>query len=427
MDKQRISLDEYRSLVGDSIIDELYSLAQRLHDKRVVFINSTKKGGGVATLLQSIVPYFEDLGIHTEWYDLRGEDSFFTVTKSFHNALQGESHKALTQAIADYEAFFETSFADLNPHIVKRLSQCSSSDIIVIHDPQPLALINQRNLSDESTWIWRCHIDLSSPQEELWKYVQPLIASYDAAIVSKDEFKHGMNIDWHIIPPSIDAFISKNTEVSEKTAERVFDLTGVPRDKPVISQISRLDKWKDPVGVIEVFKRVRKEHDCSLVLVYNGARDDPEGEMMLKRVKRAREGPFEDDIHLVWGDDQDVVKTFQAYSRVVLQKSLKEGFALTVSEAMWKQTPVIGSKVGGIPLQIKHGESGYLVDSYERSDQHSSAQERHYETTARYVLDLITHPEKANLFGRSARERVRENFLVTRHIKQYLELFCSLV
>ncbi|MFP4112711.1 MAG: glycosyltransferase [Candidatus Woesearchaeota archaeon] len=391
-------------------------------------VNSTKVGGGVAVLLQSIVPYLNQLGVRTEWLVLEGDTDFFSVTKSFHNALQGEVMADILEQIKGYDVFYNERFDSLNVHLNDHFSNLSGSDIVVIHDPQPLKLIAKRK-DDGSKWIWRTHIDTSNPDDELWDFVFKYAMKFDAAIASKRDFTRGRGLNWVTIPPSIDPLASKNRLMEKEEVKKILSEFNIPLDKPLITQVSRLDKWKDPLGVIQAFDLLRDKYniDCSLALVYNGATDDPEGGMMLQLVQEQKENSsYKNDIHLIWGDNQDVVNAFQTGSDLVMQKSLREGFALTVSEALWKATPVIGTKVGGIPLQIKHGHNGFLVDACALDETDQTKKRHHLEQVAYYMYEIISDPARAKEMGKNAHEFVRENFLVSRHIKDYLILFNNL-
>ncbi len=418
-----VKLEDYAKVVGNEEIENLKRIAKESNAKRVFMVNSTKDGGGVAVLLSSIIPLLNNLGIETHWLDIKGDSEFFEATKSFHNAMQGEDIEDITERIQAYKDFYSNRFWSYNQHLIDMIENLGEGDIIVIHDPQPLLLIEMKKES-KSKWIWRSHIDTSKPNEELWGFVSNLAKKYDARIVSKEEFKHG-DMDWVVIPPSIDPLAKKNISMDIDEMKDILEKFKISADKPIISQISRLDKWKDPVGVIDVFRKVRAEQDCSLVLVYDGASDDPEGDMMHQMVMENIEGPYSDDIHLVRGDMEDVVNTFQSMASVVLQKSLKEGFALTVSEALWKATPVVASEVGGIPLQVINGNNGYLVKPYNLNEK-SDERRNHIEETANSVLNIIKNKEKNKEMGLAAKEHVRNNFLVTRHVKDYLNLFTEL-
>lgn len=419
---------DYQCIVGEEEINELRRLSERLKDKRIVMINSTNKGGGVAEILLSLVPLFNRLGIKTEWLVLNGAKEFFDATKCFHNALQGEPNKNIKDSIVCYQNFYDTELKKLNQHIIDCLENASEDDIFVIHDPQPLGLIKYKK-NNGLKLIWRKHIDTSNPHEELWKYIYSMASCYDKIIVSKSDYIRGDSSKYVIIPPSIDPFTDKNKELSEEEIKQILEKYNVPIDKPIITQVSRLDKWKDPVGVMNVFREVKKKVDCRLVLIYSEAKDDPEGEMMYKIVKSEYE-KNEEDIILLGKNDPLLVNAMQRVSDVVLQKSLKEGFALTVSEALWKGTPVVASRVGGIPLQIHHGKNGYLINGYgiDSGGTPINPEERklHIKKTAECVVDLLSDPVKRKRMGKHGKEHIRKNFLITRHAKDYLNLFNSL-
>jgi trehalose synthase len=279
--------------------------------------------------------------------------------------------------------------------------------------------------------VWRCHIDIGKPNKAVWDYVHKMAAQYDKGIVSASHFKQGNGISWEIIPPAIDPLTEKNRELDEHEIKAILKKHNIPSDKPFITQVSRFDPWKDPKGVIAAFREARKTVDCNLVFVYNGASDDPQGDIIRQQVLDAIDkGAYKDDIYTVRGDDPKVVNAFQRASAVVLQKSIKEGFALTVSEALWKGTPVIATDVGGIPLQVKHGENGYLARSY-RIDQYGqpendSERQAHIKEVAQYICELVSHPRKAKTMGKAGKEHVRKNFLITRLMRDYLRLLRSL-
>lgn len=414
-------LEDYETVVGSEDIKELIDYAKSANTKRVFMINSTKNGGGVAVLLNSIVPIMNNLGIETFWLELKADTSFFETTKAFHNGLQGEKMPSAYEKIDNYTSFYEDDLEKYNQHILEYLDDLGEGDIVVIHDPQPLGLIKYRK-NDGSRWIWRCHIDTSDPDKELWDFVHSMAKRYDARIVSKEDFSHG-DLEWVVIPPSIDPLITKNKQLEEDVLRKIVSSYDVPLDRPIISQISRFDKWKDPVGVIEAFRMARTEVDCSLVLVFDGASDDPEGDMMYKLVTDSiADGEYSDDIYLVRGDKEETVNAFQTISSIVLQKSLREGFALTVSEALWKATPVIATRIGGIPLQVIDDFDGYLVEPYSYGI-HDSQRDEHIRTTAESIVKILGDEEKAKVMSENAKQHVKDNFLVTRHVKDYLELF----
>lgn len=391
-------LREYSQFVDKSEIDELYLLAEGLRDKKILNINSTAVGGGVAEILFRMIPLLKQLGINALWSVIKGDDKFFNITKKFHNALHGVP---ISVTDDEYDYFIEinrknTSLINLD------------SDINFIHDPQPVALIEKRK-EFNARWLWRCHIDFTTPQLDVIKFIQRYVEEYDAAVFSAPSFARGMNKKEFLISPSIDPLSDKNKELPQKTIDEVFNRFGIDRERPVITQISRFDYLKDPIGVIKAYRIVKKEFDVQLVLAGGGATDDPEGEKVISEVKEAAAG--DRDIHILLlpaGSDIEI-NALQRGSTIVLQKSLREGFGLTVAEALWKAKPVIASAVGGIPLQIKHKFSGILTHSIEG--------------TAYYIKKLLINPEYMQFLGRNGREHIRENFLITRHLRDYLLAF----
>jgi len=391
----RKTLENYRNIIGDEAVDSIYAAAAPLSEKHVVHINSAYYGGGVAAMLNSLVFLMNDVGIYTGWRLMKGSDDFFDVTKSFHNSLQGEN---ILLSKFKKRVYLENneSFSRFN-HL--------NHDCVIVHDPQPLAMINF--YKKKQPWIWRCHIDLSNPNRELWDYLNQFIVKYDGVIVSSNKFRQNLPNPQHIIHPSIDPLDDKNKDLSDHKVNLILKKNGIDvGGKPIISQISRFDKWKDPIGVMKAFKIVRKKVDCRLVLLGSGAMDDPEGAMMHeKAVRYAAENP---DITLIMKKSEKLVNALQRASAVVLQKSLKEGFGLTVSEAMWKEKPVVAANVGGIPLQIKDGESGFLINNIKEC--------------ADRTIRLLENEKLAQEIGRNAKERVREKFLITRHLMDYIDL-----
>lgn len=423
-------MHRYAPYLEEQALASITRLAEPLAGRRLIMINSTKRGGGVAELLESMVGLFGSLGLECEWLDLRGDDAFFAATKTFHNAMQGEPQRSIDEQIRSYETFYHERFAALNTQILERLSRLDEQDVVVIHDPQPLALIRYRNEADGSRWIWRCHIDTTAPEPTLREFVTEQLRRYDAAIASREEFTFTDTLPWTIIPPSIDPITEKNRDLSAEEVERLLAANNVPLDKPLLTQVSRLDKWKDPIGVIEAFRKARARIDCRLALIYNGATDDPEGAMMHERVSEALQGAYRDDILLLRGDDPLFVNAMQRASLAVVQKSLREGFGLTVSEALWKGTPVIATRAGGIPLQITHAQHGYLVDAHEIDAEGEPAcpiqRAAHIDAVAEHMIDLLANAHRARAMGAQARNHVRRNFLITRHIADYLQLIAAL-
>jgi len=392
-------IDDYLPIVGQSVINEIHKFADRLKDEHIVMVNSTPSGGGVAEILNNLVILLNNLGVKTGWRILKGQENFFQVTKDFHNALQGGDFTANKRLLNLYE---QTNY---NNAVMNHLD---NHDLVVIHDPQPLPLI--RYYKKRIPWIWRFHPDLTDPNNNLLKYLKPFIEQYDAMIVSTEEYKKpSLDIQQLIMHPSIDPLSDKNMDLDRNKTDLILKRQGVTRQKPIISQISRFDKWKDPVGVIQAFEQVRKKVDCQLVLMGNMASDDPEGPIIYKEVMKRANGDPDIKILLNCADNDRTVNALQRASDVVIQKSLREGFALTVSEALWKETPVVATEVGGIPLQVRHNKTGLLVHDIDE--------------TAKACLKILKDNKLKKKLGKQGKEHVRENFLITRHVLDYLKLF----
>jgi len=393
-------LDAYAPFVGRATIEEIRLLGDRLRGRRVQHVNSTAVGGGVAEILNRLVPLLLELGINTRWDVIRGGDEFYAVTKSIHNALHGQPITLSEHDIAVYRETTEQNLRNL----------ALSDDIVFIHDPQPAGLVAAR--TPGSRWIWRCHIDLSAPVPSVWEFLRPTVERYDAAVFSAPQFSRTLPIDQVLIAPSIDPLADKNRELDARTVESIVTRLGLAPDRPLVTQVSRFDRLKDPLGVIEAFRLVKKYNDCQLLLVGGSATDDPEGQAVLAE---CRDRAADDrDIHVVELPPTANVEinALQRASTVVLQKSLREGFGLTVAEALWKAKPVIAGAVGGIPLQITHKYSGVLTHTIEG--------------TAYWIKQLLNAPDFARRLGENGREHVRHNFLLTRHLRDYLLLFLYL-
>lgn len=376
-------------------------LAARLSGKVIQNINSTFTGGGVAEILSRTVPLLEQLGVDARWNIIKGTEQFFQVTKKFHNALHGRQD-TITQD--DFSLFLETTQRNIEELQL-------FGDIIFVHDPQPVGLITKKKELGKK-WLWRCHIDLSHPNQEVWDFLQPFVVQYDAAVFSAPAFSRELPIRQFLISPSIDPLSDKNKELDQPTIDSVLAKYGIPKDKPIITQISRFDYLKDPVGVIEAFELVRKSIDCQLVFAGGTASDDPESDKVLAEV-RERAGNNPDIYILLIPPDSDIeINALQRASTVIVQKSHREGFGLTVTEALWKAKPVVASAVGGIPLQVKNRFTGLL--SYG------------IEGTAYDIRQLLTNSQYATWLGENGREHIRYNFLITRHLRDYLLLFLAL-
>ncbi|MGC8595408.1 MAG: glycosyltransferase [Candidatus Kryptoniota bacterium] len=396
-----IEIKQYKDIVGEAVISELYSLGEKAGRFALKHVNSTAVGGGVAEILTRMVPMLNELGVRSDWDVIRGGEKFFSITKKMHNALHGVN---LHFEKEDFDYFVE-----INRNNAQSMN--FDADVIFIHDPQPIVLVEKReNLLNK--WVWRCHIDFSEPDEQVWLFLKDYIEKYDAVIFSAPAFSRPLLTRQVLISPSIDPLSDKNRELDANLVQSVFDRFGIDRKRPVITQISRFDYLKDPVGVIKAYKLVKKYVNCQLVLAGGGATDDPEGEKVLSDVRNAADGD-EDIFVLLLPPSSDVeINALQRGSTVILQKSLREGFGLTVAEALWKSKPVVASAVGGIPLQIKHKYNGILTHSIEG--------------TAYWIKQLINEPKYAAELGQNGREHIRQNFLITRHLRDYLLLTLSL-
>jgi len=393
-------LKEYIPIVGQSTIDDLKLLAEKLKGKTIQNINSTAVGGGVAEILHCMVPLLNELGVNTKWDVIKGTEEFFEVTKKFHNALHGWSERIGKE---DFEIFDET-----NQRNIKDLK--TDSDIVFIHDPQPIALIKKKS---KNKWIWRCHIDISSPDMRVWKFLKKFIVKYDSSVYSSPAFSQKLPVKQFLISPSIDPLSDKNKELPQEMIDAVLRKYGISKDKPIIAQISRYDYLKDPIGAIDAYKLVKKYNNCQLVFAGNKAADDPESDKVLAKVRQKAGNDPDIRPLVIPPDTNDIdINALQRAATVILQKSIREGFGLVVTEALWKAKPVVASDVGGIPLQIKHKYSGLLCHSVEGA--------------AFGIKQFLNSPGFAKRLGENAKENVRNNFLLTRHIRDYMLLFLSL-
>lgn len=397
-DPHVISFDDYVPVVGAPETDELRTLAAQLSGRTVQMVNSTAIGGGVAEILNRLIPLIQELGLCPRWDVITGGSDFFEVTKEFHNALHGGPSEARKE---HYDLFLATN--ELNRHRLQ-----FDCDFTVIHDPQPVALIDART-KQQGHWIWRCHIDLSHPNPEVWEFLRPFIYRYDGALFSSPDFARRLPIPEYLAYPCIDPLSEKNIDLDPQCVRGVAERFGIDLARPIVTQISRFDRLKDPVGVIRAYQIVKRYTDCQLVLAGGGATDDPEGEEVLQEVRQ--EAGDDPDIHILnlppWSALE--INALQRASTVIVQKSLREGFGLTVTEALWKRKPVVASAVGGIPAQVIHKHTGLLVHSVEG--------------TAYQIRFLLSNPALAQKLGEQGHEHVRENFLITSNVKRYLTLF----
>jgi trehalose synthase len=395
-----VRIEDYVPIVGQSVIDELSLLARHLEGRTIQNINSTAVGGGVAEILTRMIPLLKQLGTNARWDVIKGDEKFFITTKKFHNGLHGVPVDVSQE---EYDAFLDVNRANAE--------EMEFGDIVFVHDPQPIALIEKRKTIGRN-WVWRCHIDFSRPDVKIWRFLEGYIKLYDAAVFSAPAFARPLPVEQVLISPSIDPLSDKNKDLPESTIDSVFQRFGIDRSRPVVTQISRFDYLKDPVGVIKAYKQAKKHVDMQLVLAGGGATDDPEGPAVMEQVQK--EAEKDKDIYVLFlPPASDIeINALQRGSTIVLQKSLREGFGLTVSEAMWKGIPTIASAVGGIPLQISHKYSGILTHSVQG--------------TAHWIKQLINEPEFARKLGQNGKEHIKSNFLITRHIKDYLLLFISL-
>jgi trehalose synthase len=390
-------VEDYEPLVGAEVIQRIRDKAAKLRGLRIANFNSTYYGGGVAEIISSLTLLMNSLGLRTEWRVIQGTPDFFSITKKMHNALQGgEIDLSRIKKEIFEQVIYENSVRNFLDH-----------DFIILHDPQPLPLIE--HYQKNCPWLWRCHLDLSRPDAETWKYLRRWIDSYDVAILSCKEFAQEMKPPQRVMMPAIDPFTIKNRQLSDTEIDGRLDHYKIPVDLPLVVQVSRFDPWKDPRGVVAAFKLARKQIDARLVLLGNFATDDPEGEEIFQSLCACRD---ERILILTSGDDTALVNALQTRAAVVVQKSLREGFGLTVAETMWKGTPVIGGNVGGIRYQIEDGVNGFLVSSIEEA--------------AKRMVEVIGDKELRDEMGSKARETVRRNFLLTRYLEQYLDLFGEL-
>lgn len=396
------SLRKYADIVGQEEVDELRLFARKLQGRSVKMVNSTAVGGGVAEILNRVVPLLQELGLPTRWDVITGGETFFAITKAFHNALHGEPFEP-------HPGWFEQYLAT-NDENRKRMT--FDEDFVVIHDPQPAPLILARQPGGNQ-WIWRCHIDLSNPNAEVWNFLRPFVAAYDCALFSSPSFSQELPIPEYLFYPTIDPLAEKNRDLEPEHISSVLERFSIDPARGFLLQVSRFDRLKDPVGVIQAFRIVRRYFPIQLVLAGGSASDDPEGAVVLNEVKEAAND--DPDIHILnlppWSHSE--INALQRAAAIVLQKSLREGFGLTVTEALWKKKPVVASAVGGIPSQIIHKVTGMLTHSVEG--------------TAYQLRMLLSNPDLARRLGENGHYHVKENFLITNNLKRYLLLFRDLM
>ena len=389
------SVEDYERLVGAETVERILKKAERLRDLHVVNINSTYYGGGVAELLSSLTLLMNAAGIKTGWRVIQGRPDFFSITKKMHNALQGADINLTDLKMRIYEEVALENAARV--HL--------DHDVVIVHDPQPLPLI--RHFRKKAPWIWRCHVDLSHPNPDLWGYLAPLIERYDAVVLSLPEYAQNLSTPQRFIMPAINPFSTTNKDLSEAEIAERLSHHDIPTDLPLVVQVSRFDRWKDPQGVIEAFKIAREQVDCTLVLVGNVATDDPEGQDVFASLCQCAD----ERIRILSVQDSALVNALQRGAAVVVQKSIREGFGLTVTEAMWKGTAVIGGRASGIAHQIEDGVNGFLVGSVEQA--------------ADRIVTLLKDRSLASRLGQEAQETVRSRFLMTRLMEEWLDLIGS--
>jgi len=399
------SLDKYAQIIGEEKIGEIKGLADRLAGKSVCHVNSTSFGGGVAEILHRLIPLMQDVGLKAEWRLIKGSEEFFNVTKAFHNGLQGRDIPLTNE--------MEKTYLDNNEANAQRLDL--HHEFVVVHDAQPAAIISHYKIR-VGKWVWRCHIDLANPNTKFINFLVPILYQYDSLIFTAEQYvpEPLSSKKVAIIPPSIDPLSDKNKPLSEDTVSSILNKYGVDPGRPIITQVSRFDPWKDPLGVIDAYRIVKKEMpQTQLLLIASMAKDDPEGWTYYE--KTTRHAAEDLDIHLLTdmkGVGDVEVNAFQRASGVILQKSTREGFGLSVTEALWKEVPVVGGNVGGIPMQIIDGVNGFLVNNVQEA--------------AEKTLYLLKHPEEAKKMGAKGKEHILKNFLITRHLEDYLRLLSSL-
>jgi trehalose synthase len=391
-------IEDYEQFIGSAAVERIQKKGERLRGVRLAHISSTFYGGGVAEILTPLTLLFNAMGLETGWQLIQGTPDFFNCTKKIHNALQGDATGLDPNEKAIYEqVIFENSV---------RL-QIEPDDLVVIHDPQPLPLVRHLRRGPVP-WIWQCHIDLTEPNSSVWRYLSGFVQQFDAAIFSLEEYGQNLSVPQHFFMPAINPFSAKNRDMTEEEINASLGQHQIPTERPLIVQISRFDRWKDPTGVIEAFRMVQREIDCTLVLLGNNASDDPEGQVLLETILSSAD----ERINVISVDDPTLVNALQRRADVVLQKSIREGFGLTVAEAMWKGAAVVGGNVGGIRRQIQDGTNGFLVDSVEQ--------------TAERILSLLRDEILRKRLGANARETVRTRFLLSRLAEDWVDFISAI-
>ncbi len=394
-------LEDYAPIVTEAVINEIRELARLLGKVKIVHVNSTKEGGGVAEILGWFIPILEELGMTVEWEVITGDTEFFTVTKKFHNALHGQKEEFTKEMFEKYLS----NVRDNSPRIP------DDADFVIIHDPQPAAIVEQYP-GHKAKWVWRCHIDLADADLRVWSFLRPFIERYDGAVFHMPQYTKNLMIPQFILPPAIDPLAPKNVELDEQEIKSILEKLDVPQDKRILLQVGRFDRLKDPFGAIQAFRLVRRWYDCRLVLAGGAATDDPEGQAVLEEVREMAQ----DDSHIhildLPSDSHREINALQRAATVIIQNSKREGFGLTVTEGMWKAKPVVGNDIGGIRHQIIHGASGFLIHSVEG--------------LAYRIRQLFGNPLMAKRFGQQAKEYVRNILLVPHHVRRWLLLLHSL-
>jgi len=399
-----LSIDQYADAAGAEVVEQLRRMARPLKGSSVVHVNSTRVGGGVAEILSWLTPLMNDLGIVTRWEVVQGDPEFFKVTKAFHNGLQGDPVRVSDALLDHYRAVNASNAGTLHDAL-------QDADFVLVHDPQPAALIDHFP-ERRGRWVWRCHIDVSRPSRPIWKFLRAIVSRYDASVSSMPQFAQPLGHPQYIIAPSIDPLSEKNMDLGAAEVAREAARFGIDPERPLVLQVSRFDRFKDPLGVVRAFRMVRPHFPVQLALAGGTADDDPEGAAVLADVMElVGDDP---DVHVLAlpADAHRTINALQRRADLVLQKSLREGFGLTVTEAMWKGKPVIGGDTGGIRLQVVNFHTGFRVKTPEGA--------------AFRMRYLLNRPDSMAALGERARRHVRENFLLTRQLREYLTLLLAL-